>query len=48
MPVILTREDELDAWMAASVEEALTLQRPLPDEQLQVVARGERSDMLVA
>ena len=44
MPVILTREEELESWLAASWPEAARLQRPLPDGSLQVVARGERQD----
>jgi putative SOS response-associated peptidase YedK len=48
MPVILTREEELESWLAASWPEAARLQRPLPDGSLQVVARGERKDELAA
>jgi putative SOS response-associated peptidase YedK len=44
MPVILTREEELDTWLAALWPEAARLQRPLPDGALRVVARGERKD----
>jgi putative SOS response-associated peptidase YedK len=44
MPAILTSEDEFDAWMTEPVEEALKLQRPLPDGALQIVARGDRQD----
>ncbi|MCB8823134.1 SOS response-associated peptidase [Microvirga rosea] len=44
MPVILTSDEEFDAWLNAPVEEALNLQRPLPDGALQIVARGERKD----
>ncbi len=44
MPVILTTPDEWDAWLNAPVEEALQLQRPLPNDALQVVATGARSD----
>ena len=44
MPVILTREEELDAWLAAPWPEAGRLQRPLPDGSLRIVTRGERKD----
>ncbi|GFE66956.1 SOS response-associated peptidase [Litoreibacter roseus] len=44
MPVILTEPDEIDTWLRADTEEALTLQRPLPDGALQVVAEGARRD----
>jgi putative SOS response-associated peptidase YedK len=48
MPVILTSEDEIETWMLAPPHEALWLQRPLPDDVLQIVARGERSDDIAA
>jgi putative SOS response-associated peptidase YedK len=44
MPVILTEPDEIDLWMSTPAEEALKLQRPLPDNALMVVARGEKED----
>ena len=44
MPVILTREEELEAWMGAPWAEAARLQGPLPDGSLRIVARGERRD----
>jgi len=44
MPVILTTEAEIEQWMFAPAEQALKLQRPLPNGTLQVVARGERKD----
>jgi putative SOS response-associated peptidase YedK len=48
MPVILTNEDEIETWMSAPPQEALRLQRPLPDDALRIVARGERSDDIAA
>ncbi|MGO8798483.1 MAG: SOS response-associated peptidase [Roseiarcus sp.] len=44
MPVILTTPDEFETWLSAPVEEALALQRPLPNEALKVVATGQRAD----
>jgi putative SOS response-associated peptidase YedK len=44
MPVILTTEEEIETWMTATPAEALALQRPLPDQLLQVVARGSKKD----
>jgi putative SOS response-associated peptidase YedK len=39
MPVTLTKPDEIETWMTAPTEEALKLQRPLPDGSLKIVAR---------
>ena len=44
MPVILTTPEEVETWMTAPTEEALKLQRPLPDGSLKIVARGEKQD----
>ncbi|TGD67408.1 SOS response-associated peptidase [Tabrizicola sp. WMC-M-20] len=44
MPVILTTPEECRLWLTAPVAQALTLQRPLPDGMLQVVAEGGRQD----
>ncbi|WP_299749960.1 SOS response-associated peptidase [uncultured Tateyamaria sp.] len=44
MPVVLTTKNEIDLWLRAEVDEALTLQRPLADGHLQIVARGTPQD----
>lgn len=44
MPVILVTQGEIDLWMNAPPEDALRLQRPLPDNAVKIVARGEKKD----
>ena len=44
MPVILTKPGEIETWLTAPAEEALKLQRPLPDGALKIVARGQKYD----
>jgi putative SOS response-associated peptidase YedK len=48
MPVILTTPDEFDRWLEADNIDALALQRPLPDDALRIVAKGEKEDGVVA
>jgi putative SOS response-associated peptidase YedK len=48
MPVILTSEEAVEQWLTLPVKEALTLQKPLPDGALRVVATGEKEDELAA
>jgi putative SOS response-associated peptidase YedK len=44
MPVILTTEAEIEQWMTAPAQDALNLQRPLPDGALKIVMTGEKED----
>ena len=44
MPAILTTEDEIERWMTAPADEALRLQRPLPNGTLKIVATGKKED----
>ena len=43
MPVILTGDD-CDQWLSADVSSALSLQRPLPEQRLMIIATGQRED----
>lgn len=43
-PVTLTTPEQCEAWMMAPRELARTLQRPLPDGSLDIVARGVKKD----
>jgi putative SOS response-associated peptidase YedK len=44
MPVVLTTPEEVDIWMTDTSDEALKLQRPLPNGALRIVARGVKED----
>ena len=44
MTVILTTPDEFDRWLEADTLDALALQRPLADDALRIVAKGEKED----
>ena len=44
MPVLLRTSEEIERWLTAPTEDALELQRPLPDGALLIVATGTRSD----
>ena len=44
MPVILTTAEQIETWLTAPIEQALKLQRPLPDGSLKIIARGEKED----
>ena len=42
--MILTSSAEVDRWLEAETADALALQRPLPDDALRIVAKGEKED----
>jgi putative SOS response-associated peptidase YedK len=44
MPVILKTPAEIDAWLTAPWGEVASMQRPLIDGTLKVVARNIRAD----
>lgn len=44
MPVILTTQEDLQAWTTAPADEAMKLQRSLPDGALKIVDRGKKRD----
>ncbi len=42
--MILTTNEEHDVWLRAPWDEATSLQRPLADELLTIVAKASRDD----
>jgi putative SOS response-associated peptidase YedK len=44
MPAILMTREEVEQWLTSPPNDALALQRPLPDDALSIVARGKKED----
>jgi hypothetical protein len=44
LPVILTRDEDLETWLSAPWDEAKHLQCPLPDGSPSIVARRSKAD----
>lgn len=44
MPVILLGEAQREAWLTGSMDEALALQQPAPDDALTIVRTGAKED----
>ncbi|WP_346296415.1 SOS response-associated peptidase family protein [Rhodopseudomonas sp. P1] len=44
MPLILTEPVQIETWLTAPADEAIRLQRPLPNDALRIVARGVKED----
>jgi hypothetical protein len=44
MAVILTTPVEFDQWLEADTLEVMALERPLADDGLRIVAKGEKED----
>lgn len=44
MPVLLLDKAARETWMTGSLEEALALQRPAPENAVRIVATGQKED----
>jgi putative SOS response-associated peptidase YedK len=48
MPVILAMPEEVETWLNTPVPRAMALQRPLADDALKIVSRGQKADPRLA
>jgi putative SOS response-associated peptidase YedK len=48
MPVILTRSEDWERWLRAPWDEVSDLQRPLADDRLTIVAKGQKEDSIAS
>jgi putative SOS response-associated peptidase YedK len=48
MPAILTTSEEIELWMTGPIQDALALQRPLPDGAVRIVRSGVQEDTVPA
>ncbi len=46
MPVLLLDEQDRETWLTGTLDDALALQRPAPDDALRVIAIGQKQDGL--
>jgi len=47
MPVLLLDEAQREAWLTGTMDEALKLQRPAPNDAITVVMTGEKEDVVI-
>jgi putative SOS response-associated peptidase YedK len=48
MPVLLTKEEEIETWLNGSAQEAFELAREYPPEKMQIVQEGFKKEDLLA
>jgi putative SOS response-associated peptidase YedK len=48
MPVLLAREEDFDAWLRGSADEAFALAREYPPEKMRIVQEGLKKEDLLA
>jgi putative SOS response-associated peptidase YedK len=44
MPVLLLSEQDRETWLTGTLDAALALQRPAPDDALRVIAISQKQD----
>jgi putative SOS response-associated peptidase YedK len=45
MPVLLSGEEQFDTWLHGMPEEAFSLARPYPADQMHIVYKGDKKDI---